>query len=103
MSSVVEFQVQRFIGKPDREWEKVESWYFTNGTESDMKVQEDAAREAMEAGLGRMRLMKFEVISSTLAETTARPEDHCPQCGALIKEKWSGVECSAGCGWWFCA
>lgn len=26
----------------------------------------------------------------------------CPDCGAPVREKWSGTECSAGCGWWFC-
>lgn len=29
-------------------------------------------------------------------------KENCPQCGAPIREKMSGVECSARCGWWFC-
>lgn len=32
--------------------------------------------------------------------------DHCPECGAPVREKTlqegGGVECSRKCGWWFC-
>jgi hypothetical protein len=26
----------------------------------------------------------------------------CPDCNAPLRIKWSGVECSRNCGYWFC-
>lgn len=35
-------------------------------------------------------------------ESDSLPDpDPCPECGARIIEKWSGVKCSK-CDWWFC-
>jgi hypothetical protein len=36
----------------------------------------------------------------------AAPEDPCvdtcPECGAAVRDKMSGMECSENCGWWSC-
>ena len=32
---------------------------------------------------------------------TEGKSDICPECGAMLTVKWSGVECKE-CGYWFC-
>ena len=52
----------------------------------------------------RIRFMRMPDGTGLSVEPSGEPAGPvCPVCGAPQREKWSGVECSADCGWWSCA